>query len=45
LALLLLIFKADKTLRDDDGKTPREVAESKGQTAIVALFDQPVPSK
>jgi uncharacterized protein len=45
LALLLLIFKADKTLRDNDGKTPREVAESKGQTAIVALFDQPVPSK
>ncbi len=43
--LLLVIFKADKTLKDNDGKTARQVAEAKGQKAIVQLLDQPVPSK
>ncbi|HVM32357.1 MAG TPA: ankyrin repeat domain-containing protein [bacterium] len=45
LALMLLIFKADKTLKDGDGKTARQVAEEKGQKAVVELLDKAAPSR
>ncbi len=36
----LLAAGADPAIRDGDGRTPRQLAESRGQTSVVALLDQ-----
>jgi len=38
LAILLLIFKADSNLKDDAGKTPRQIAAEKKHEKVLALF-------